>query len=670
MKKQLLFTTLIMMGWGAYSQVGIGTLTPQKSSQLDVVSDKKGILIPRVSLQSTKDTVTIDGGNINSLLVFNTASVNDVRPGYYYWYTDRWMRVLNAGDIIDKNTVNKRMDTENGYLVLTDDNGDNVSIPLNKINIITTLVNNNDGTYTYTNEAGVKVIIDVPGDVISNFEQIVTDENVLNQLVENLLETKVGGNVSYDGNQFTYVDSNGDIKFINIRDLVKSNETVTTLRDNGYGTFTYFNESDYDANGNLKPGATGVVFNANTLTITETSGVYTFTDASGAELASIDTNANAIIFNDTVTQLGAADVQTAIEKLVGRKGNLSVSDGLEFTGGTTGTDKLLADAGIGVATQGITADKLGAGTGNEGKVATAHADGSVTYEIPVVDASNISNRADLKAADSSITITNGTGATLVNTDVQVATGGISTAKIADGAVTAPKLNAGAGEEGRVATADAAGNVTYTIPVVDASDVNNAGNLTVSEGIEFYGNTNGTDKLLQDVQIRLADGGITNSKIADGAVTASKMNAEAAPADTVPTATGVAGEVQYKPVPRFFYMPAVIFDTSATANGLQRNLYQDYVNQFTGGVSGDGSTTYDIAHGASGSGMPYTGGLIGSTGAPADIVTYGATEMYYYITYYDTAVFANVSISESGILSYDIIGNVNETSYMNIVFVIK
>src|SRR5690606_31599709 len=100
------------------------------------------------------------------------------------------------------------------------------------------------------------------------------------------------------------------------------------------------------------------------------------------------------------------------------------------------------------------------------------------------------------------------------------------------------------------------------------------------------------------------------------------------------------------------------------------LYQDYVNQFTGGVAGAGSTTYDIAHGASGSNMPYNGGLIGSTGAPDDIITYGATDMYYYITYYDTAVFANVSIDINGELTYDIIGNATEASYMNIVFVIK
>lgn len=38
MKKNLLPLALLLIGTSAYSQVGIGTLTPNKSSQLDVVS--------------------------------------------------------------------------------------------------------------------------------------------------------------------------------------------------------------------------------------------------------------------------------------------------------------------------------------------------------------------------------------------------------------------------------------------------------------------------------------------------------------------------------------------------------------------------------------------------------------------------------------------------------
>src|SRR5690554_8158983 len=78
-----------------------------------------------------------------------------------------------------------------------------------------------------------------------------------------------------------------------------------------------------------------------------------------------------------------------------------------------------------------------------------------------------------------------------------------------------------------------------------------------------------------------------------------MNAETAPDGAVPTSNG-DGTVTYKEVPRFFYMPAVIFDTSAIGNNLTRDLYQDYVNQFTGGDPNSSTpTTYNIAHGATG-----------------------------------------------------------------------
>ncbi|MBW3520521.1 hypothetical protein KO524_15335, partial [Flavobacterium sp. NKUCC04_CG] len=67
---------------------------------------------------------------------------------------------------------------------------------------ITTLVNNLDGTYTYTSENGTVTTIDVPADVINNFTDIITNTTVLEQLIENLTNTYVGGNVYYDGTQF------------------------------------------------------------------------------------------------------------------------------------------------------------------------------------------------------------------------------------------------------------------------------------------------------------------------------------------------------------------------------------------------------------------------------------------------------------------------------------
>ena len=245
MKKRLLSAAFFVSTWGVYSQVGIGTLTPEASSQLDIVSHNKGVLLPRISLGSTTDTTTITQGNVNSLLVFNTNTQNDITPGYYYWYENKWRRVVNADDIsaLDKNTTNVSFAVENGNLLLTDSDGNNVSIPLSQINIPTTLVDNNDGTYTYTSENGTVTTINVPASVINNFEEIINNTEVLNQLIENLTNTTVGGNVYYDGNTFTYVDATGTTQVINFEDLVQANETVTTLVNNNNGTYTYTSEN-------------------------------------------------------------------------------------------------------------------------------------------------------------------------------------------------------------------------------------------------------------------------------------------------------------------------------------------------------------------------------------------------------------------------------------------
>ena len=99
MYSKLLFTSLLMFaGYAATAQVGIGTDSPNASTQLHVVSNNKGILIPQVPLTSTTDAVTITSGNVESLLVYNTSNVADVAPGYYFWYNNRWNRLVASGD--------------------------------------------------------------------------------------------------------------------------------------------------------------------------------------------------------------------------------------------------------------------------------------------------------------------------------------------------------------------------------------------------------------------------------------------------------------------------------------------------------------------------------------------------------------------------------------------
>jgi len=121
------------------------------------------------------------------------------------------------------------------------------------------------------------------------------------------------------------------------------------------------------------------------------------------------------------------------------------------------------------------------------------------------------------------------------------------------------------------------------------------------------------------------------------------------------------------MPRFFYMPAVIFRTDAVQNGLKRNLYAEYLAQFTGKEFIPDETG--------------TGGAVGTANSPTFVASAGAgtldiphlpnsTDLYYYVTYYDATAIEVEEIDENGVMTYNVVGNATEASYMNIVFVIK
>ncbi len=93
-----LFATMAVSIQNAYGQaVSINTsgANPDASSILDVSSANKGMLIPRVALTGTTDNTTISSPT-SSLLVYNTATVSDVIPGFYYRDGAKWIRI--SGD--------------------------------------------------------------------------------------------------------------------------------------------------------------------------------------------------------------------------------------------------------------------------------------------------------------------------------------------------------------------------------------------------------------------------------------------------------------------------------------------------------------------------------------------------------------------------------------------
>ncbi|MFD2035516.1 hypothetical protein ACFSKL_11985, partial [Belliella marina] len=162
MKRILLLMLFAAIFIDASAQVGIGTTEPSHSSQLEIVASDKGILIPRVALTSVIDEATIQAGNVESLLVYNTTDNDLITPGYYYWYQDRWRRLAWTGAGVGSNNFVTYNPATNQFLYANGD-GDMVLIDMGDLfeETLTTLVDNGDGTITYTNEANVPVTINM-----------------------------------------------------------------------------------------------------------------------------------------------------------------------------------------------------------------------------------------------------------------------------------------------------------------------------------------------------------------------------------------------------------------------------------------------------------------------------------------------------------------------------
>jgi hypothetical protein len=93
--KKLLGIFLLLIAQNVFAQTGIGTTTPNASAKLDVFSNNKGFLPPRVSLIDIYDQTTIPSP-ATGLLVYCKGDVG-LAAGYYYWNGNAWATIATAG---------------------------------------------------------------------------------------------------------------------------------------------------------------------------------------------------------------------------------------------------------------------------------------------------------------------------------------------------------------------------------------------------------------------------------------------------------------------------------------------------------------------------------------------------------------------------------------------
>jgi len=120
-KLYIVLVTLLCLVFSVKAQNNVGinddNSNPKASAMLDVFSATKGLLIPRVALTLSTTAAPVTTPE-TSLLIFNTATVADVTPGYYYWDgSSKWVRLATSTDPSKFSSVTK---TANATLLKTE----------------------------------------------------------------------------------------------------------------------------------------------------------------------------------------------------------------------------------------------------------------------------------------------------------------------------------------------------------------------------------------------------------------------------------------------------------------------------------------------------------------------------------------------------------------------
>jgi hypothetical protein len=211
-KKSIIFKSLIllvslMVAEISYAQnVGINSTgaAPDASAGLDVNFTDKGMLIPRVALTGTTDVATI-ASPATSLMVYNTATVSDVTPGFYYYTGSSWARVASASDPVATPSTNAWSLTGNpaqtstmttgSYIGTTDSNPLRFRTNATQRMLVTAAGNVGIGTTADADVAASRLVVDAGGTMPTAVE---VTGSINNYLEFNIQNTSNGNSASSD----------------------------------------------------------------------------------------------------------------------------------------------------------------------------------------------------------------------------------------------------------------------------------------------------------------------------------------------------------------------------------------------------------------------------------------------------------------------------------------
>ena len=498
--KKLLLSALtafaVLSSTNMMAQQGFGTNNPDKSSAVDIVSTKRGLLIPRIDLTST--TVASPVTNpAQSLLVYNKNTAGDVTPGFYYWENNKWVRVMSSNisktsGVIDGTTTNVT-----SAVSLTDPNHtdykvevDEAALKLENIGGALNAAQIKEGT-----NKQVLVTKEVSPGV---FKTVWVDasEVIGNGILVGDGLTKVGNEISLggkiDSEVILDIENGGSIK---IKDLA-------ALPENGSEAFNASSDKIMVMNpdGSLKQASVGSIIND-----AINDGVITGKNLTAADSSIIVTDGNGATLKDVNVKVADAGITNA------KLGADAITTDKIANGAVETSD---------IKNGAVTQEKLNGGTGTDGRVAVANASGEVTYQ-PLATTLGKTLTTDGKIVIGASETASLSNAVLVDTHLKIKEGSISVTEIANDAITADKIHvnvAGAGLQQNGATGAlevnlTAGGIGKALLTDNVIQITGAGATSTSSANE---------SVLKDIKLEIGADKITANHIATGAVTTSEI----------------------------------------------------------------------------------------------------------------------------------------------------
>ncbi|WP_010250253.1 hypothetical protein [Myroides injenensis] len=450
-----------------YAQQGFGTNTPDRSSAVDIVSSKRGLLIPRIDLTKTTEAGPVAKPE-NALFVYNKATANDVTPGFYYWEA---ANVANA----------KEQGLGRWVRFVSSNSGNAVTVSPGTNVIIDKTITGHDTDYKVSVKGGTapnQVLVTKLGDNNTYVSEWVNPEEFLKDVVTGVNGVTTEVVTDDKGKTKTTVGLGGALG----KATTITTDATHTLAIEG---LTKVEKKDLTGNNIVIADGNGV--------LKETSAKNLIEDA--IEKGTDDTNSlKAKTLKGegiTVTATGATTITYNVANSLLKDVTLGIADG------AVKNSKIEAGA--------VTADKMTAKDSDteanapEGTVPVAGKDGKVTYQkISTAIGQDLTTDGKIVIGDNKASKLE--NSVLVATNLSIKEGSIGTTELTNGAVTAEKLDAGKTTETtpRVGVADNSGNVIYK----ELSGANLNGKALKSTSIVVTG---GAKALLDETSIEIKGG---------------------------------------------------------------------------------------------------------------------------------------------------------------------